>query len=337
MQRCLDLARLAGPAVFPNPMVGCVIVAKGKVIGEGYHRKYGHAHAEVNAIEAVEDKEKLKGSTLYVSLEPCFHHGKTPPCVELIIRSGIQRIVIGCTDPNPKVAGKSIQKLKSLGREVSSGVLEKEAIALNKRFFTFQLKQRPFIVLKWAQSKDGYMDRIRSQNEKGVHWISQPETKTLVHQWRSEEHAILIGRKTAEVDNPSLTVREVSGQSPVRVVIDSNLQLGENNAVFQGTTPTIVLNKNRSEVVGNMTLLKMQDIHVKSILNELYQLGICSLMVEGGSRTLHHFIFQNIWDEARVIVGKDSLHDGLKAPLLSAIPARKYTFGKDQIFEYQRT
>jgi diaminohydroxyphosphoribosylaminopyrimidine deaminase/5-amino-6-(5-phosphoribosylamino)uracil reductase len=318
-------------------MVGCVIVAKGEIIGEGYHRKYGHAHAEVDAIEAVREKEKLEGATLYVSLEPCFHHGKTPPCVDLIIRSGIHRIVIGCKDPNPKVAGKSIQKLTSLGREVRCGVLEKEAIALNKRFFTFQLKQRPYITLKWAQSKDGYMDRIRIPDEKGVHWISQPETRTLVHQWRSEEHALLVGRKTAEVDNPALTVREVSGQNPVRVVIDSNLQLSEKNAVFQGTAPTIVINKMRSEVVGNVTLLKLQDIHIKSILNALHHLGICSLLVEGGSRTLHHFIFQNIWDEARVIVGTDCLLDGLKAPVLSAIPTRQYFFGKDQIIEYQRT
>lgn len=337
MHRCLDLARLAGSAVFPNPMVGCVIVAQGKVIGEGYHRKYGHAHAEVDAIEAVEEKEKLEGATLYVSLEPCFHHGKTPPCVDLIIRLGIQRIVIGCTDPNPKVAGKSIQKLTSLGREIRCGVLEKEAIALNKRFFTFHLKQRPYITLKWAQSKDGYMDRIRMPEEKGVHWISQAETRTLVHQWRSEEHAILIGRKTAEIDNPSLTVREVSGQNPVRIVIDSNLQLPENNTVFQGTTPTIVINKKRSEVVGNKTFLKMQEINVKSILNALYQLGVCSLLVEGGSRTLHHFIFQNIWDEARVIVGKDSLLDGLKAPVLSAIPIKQHYFGEDLIIEYLRT
>jgi diaminohydroxyphosphoribosylaminopyrimidine deaminase/5-amino-6-(5-phosphoribosylamino)uracil reductase len=336
MQRCLDLASLGGAAVFPNPMVGCVVVAQGKIIGEGYHKKHGESHAEVIAIEQVQDKELLNGATLYVSLEPCFHHGKTPPCVDLILRSGISRVVIGCMDPNPKVAGKSIQKLQTMGREVISGVLEQEARELNKRFFTYQLKQRPYVVLKWAQSKDGFMDRNREKEDLGIHWISQPSTQALVHTWRAQEHAILIGRRTAAIDNPSLTVRAISGKNPIRVVIDSQLQLENQNSLFLGPEETIIVNKKKSAVEKHVTYLKLPDINVKSILNALYQQNISSVLIEGGSRTLHYFIFEHLWDEARVIVGTDYLHDGLKAPVLPVAPSHSYSFGKDTITEYKR-
>ena len=250
MQRCIDLAKKGIRAVAPNPMVGCVLVVEDKIIGEGYHERYGEAHAEVNAINSVSNKSLLKKATLYVSLEPCSHTGKTPPCAELIIKKGIKKVVIGTKDSNPIVGGKGIEKLKNGGVQVEEGILQEQCLELNKRFFTFHEKQRPYVILKWAQTLDGFLDRNREDETQKINWISEPETKTLVHKWRSEEQSILVGRNTITNDNPSLTVRDYGGINPIRLVIDSQLQISGALNVYSKDAPTIVFNgiKDKKEI-----------------------------------------------------------------------------------------
>lgn len=336
MQRCLDLATLGMGHVAPNPMVGAVIVHNGKIIGEGFHEQFGKAHAEVNAILAVEDKSLLCESTIYVSLEPCSHHGKTPPCADLIIENKFKRVVIGCLDPNEKVKGRGVERLKKAGIEVSTGVLEHYCRNLNKRFITYHERKRPYVILKWAQSPDGFLDVSRPNNEKGIHWISSPETKVLVHKWRSEEQSILVGRKAVETDNPSLTVREFSGNNPTRLIIDSQLQLPMDKNIFSDEAPTIVFNRLRSRTEGNIEWVKLPETSTEVILEELYKRNILSVFVEGGSRTLQYFIFDNVWDEARVIVGPSKLLDGTKAPIIGKTPDHSFSFSKDIIHYYYR-
>jgi diaminohydroxyphosphoribosylaminopyrimidine deaminase/5-amino-6-(5-phosphoribosylamino)uracil reductase len=337
MQRCLELAWRGVRSVYPNPMVGCVIVKNNHIVGEGYHQEFGQAHAEIQAIQSVSNLEDLDGATLYVSLEPCFHTGKTPPCIRAILQYNFKRIVIACQDPNPKVSGLSISSLKKHGYDVTVGVLENEAKALNKRFFINQLRQRPYIILKWAQSPDGYMDRLREEGDKGIHWITSPDTQTLVHKWRSEEHAILVGRKTIENDDPSLTVRSYSGIDPIRIIIDSQLQVPTHSKVFKESSKVLIFNKIKEDVLGNIEYIKSNDINTQSLLDALFARGIASVFVEGGSKTLHHFIFRNIWDEARIIVGGKPLHEGLKAPGIPLIPTNTYSFSNDKVYEYLRS
>lgn len=334
--RCIQLAKLGEGFVAPNPMVGAVIVLDGKIIGEGYHQKYGESHAEVNAVNAVEDKSLLQKSTIYVSLEPCAHYGKTPPCADLLVQYKFKRVVIGCLDTFSEVSGKGIEKLRKAGIKVDVGILEKECRRLNKRFFTFHEKKRPYIVLKWAQSKNGFIDIKRDESEKGVFWISSPETKLLVHKWRAEEHAILVGRKTVQIDNPSLTVREVNGKNPIRIIIDSNLSIGNNVEVFGIDAPTIILNKIKQDIQENMEWIKLKEMDSKSIMSALYEKGIQSVLIEGGSKTLQHFIIDNCWDEARIIVGQSKIKDGLKAPKISGIPSENFSFGEDQVYIYRK-
>ena len=336
IQRCIELARLGQGLVAPNPMVGAVIVNNNKIIGEGFHHCFGEAHAEVNAINAVQDKSLLRNSTIYISLEPCSHHGKTPPCSDLIIEMGIPRVIIGCQDTHSKVSGKGIDKLKKAGIEVQVGILEKECRELNKRFFTFHERQRPYVILKWAQTKDGYLDKIRNTNDQVVNWISAPETKALVHKWRSEEQSILVGRKTVENDNPSLTVREFRGVNPTRIIIDSQLQLSKELNIFSDDAPTIIFNRTRNEVKGMIEWIKISETNTELILEELYKRNILSVFVEGGSRTLQYFIFGNVWDEARVIVGDINFGEGTKAPTINKVPAYSYSFSTDTIYHYFR-
>lgn len=336
MQRCIDLAYLGQGNVAPNPMVGCVIVHEGKIIGEGYHKKFGEAHAEVNAISSLSDVSVLKESTVYVSLEPCAHFGKTPPCADLLISSQVKKVVIGCKDTHHKVGGKGIEKLKKAGVEVVVGVLEKECRELNKRFFTFHEKQRPYVILKWAQSKDGFLDGPRRNNEKGIFWISSPETRTLVHKWRSEEASILVGRKTVENDNPSLTVRDYYGKNPIRLIIDSQLKISGDLNILSDEAPTIIFNRSRNEKSGSVEWVKIPEVETRYILEELYKRGIQSVIVEGGSRTLQYFIFDNVWDEARVIVGNTYLGEGNRAPSINKVPAFSYQFSQDHIYHYLR-
>jgi diaminohydroxyphosphoribosylaminopyrimidine deaminase / 5-amino-6-(5-phosphoribosylamino)uracil reductase len=322
MHRCLELARLGAGHVAPNPMVGAVLVHTGRetgeerIIGEGYHQQYGHAHAEVNCIAAVKegDRHLIAESTIYVSLEPCAHHGKTPPCADLIIRVGIQRVVVGCRDPFPLVNGKGIEKLLAAGVEVEVGVLEAACIALNKRFFTFNTLHRPYIVLKWAQSVDGFIAGMTGRT-----YISNDYTNRLVHKWRSEEAAILVGPRTALLDDPALTARLWTGPDPVRLVIDKGLELPGTLRLFDGKVRTVVFNRLRHEEEGMVQYYQLAEdsslIHQVSVA--LHRLKIQSVLVEGGARLLQSFIDADCWDEARVITnGALELSGGLPAPRL---------------------
>ena len=336
MQRCIDLAKKGIRAVAPNPMVGCVLVVEDKIIGEGYHERYGEAHAEVNAINSVSNKSLLKKATLYVSLEPCSHTGKTPPCAELIIKKGIKKVVIGTKDSNPIVGGKGIEKLKNGGVQVEEGILQEQCLELNKRFFTFHEKQRPYVILKWAQTLDGFLDRNREDETQKINWISEPETKTLVHKWRSEEQSILVGRNTITNDNPSLTVRDYGGINPIRLVIDSQLQISGALNVYSKDAPTIVFNRIKDKKENNIEWVKINETSTKNILEVLHKRGIQSVFVEGGSRTLQYFIIDNVWDEARVVVGQKYFKEGYKAPIINKVPIKSIPFGKDMIHYYKR-
>ena len=337
MQRCVDLAYLGQGNVSPNPMVGCVIVKNGLIIGEGYHSEFGGKHAEIKAIESVIDQKEIENSTVYISLEPCVHHGKTPPCVHELINRKIKTAVIGSRDSNPIVGGKGIESLKRVGIEVIENILEEECRKLNKRFFTFHEKRRPYVILKWAQTTDGYLDKNREIGEKGVNWISSPESKVLVHKWRSEEQSILVGRNTILNDNPSLTVREISGKNPTRIVIDSQLQLSKDVNIFSKDAPTLVFNRLKNVKTDGVEWIKISETSTKHILDELFKRNIQSVLVEGGSRTLQYFIIDNVWDEARVIVGDVKFGDGIKAPVMNKVPSRAHQFSNhDTIYYYHR-
>jgi diaminohydroxyphosphoribosylaminopyrimidine deaminase/5-amino-6-(5-phosphoribosylamino)uracil reductase len=318
-------------------MVGCVIVKNGLIIGEGYHSEYGGKHAEIKAIESVIDQKEIENSTVYISLEPCVHHGKTPPCVHELINRKIKTAVIGSRDSNPIVGGKGIESLKRVGIEVIENILEEECRKLNKRFFTFHEKRRPYVILKWAQTSDGYLDKNREIGEKGVNWISSPESKVLVHKWRSEEQSILVGRNTILNDNPSLTVREISGKNPTRIVIDSQLQLSKDVNIFSKDAPTLVFNRLKNDNTDGVEWIKISETSTKHILDELFKRNIQSVLVEGGSRTLQYFIIDNVWDEARVIVGDVKFGDGVKAPVMNKVPSRAHQFSDhDTIYYYHR-
>lgn len=316
MNRCLELARLGAGHVAPNPMVGAVLVYEDRIIGEGYHKEYGKAHAEVNCIESVKDEDKrlIEKSTLYVSLEPCSHYGKTPPCSDRIIKERIPVVVIGCRDSYEEVNGRGIEKLKAAGVEVIENVLEKESLELNKRFFTFHQKRRPYVILKWAQSNDGM---IANADHSRV-FISNEEVNRLVHKWRSEEAAIMIGTNTALHDNPELTVRLWEGKSPVRIVIDKDLKLPQSLKVFDGHIQTIVFNKLKEEQGNNISFIKIkEDDFFKNVCISLYQINIQSVLIEGGAKLLQSFIDKDLWDEARVIVNDQlQIGNGVKAPVL---------------------
>lgn len=341
MTRCLELAKQGMGNVAPNPMVGCVIVYNNEIIAVGYHEKFGEAHAEVNAINSVIDKSLLKESTLYVNLEPCSHVGKTPPCSDLIIKHHIPNVVIGSIDINSKVAGKGIERLKAAGIDVSVGILEDKCKELNKRFFTYHEKHRPYVILKWAETKDGFIDVERSfdsaQDDKVYdNWITSPFSKKLVHQWRSEEQAIMIGTNTAINDNPELTVREVKGKNPLRVVLDINLRLPKHLNVFDGSTPTLILNSIKSETKQNLEFVKIDKNKelLPQILSELYKRNILSVIIEGGAQLLQSFIDQNLWDEAKVFVGNKTFSEGLKAPTLRGQPINSLQFDTDILNTY---
>jgi len=314
MQRCIELARNGLDNVAPNPVVGCVIVSNGKIIGEGYHRKYGEAHAEVNAINSVKDKENLKTATLYVNLEPCCYHGKTPPCTDLIIRHKIPKAVIGCTDPAPKVSGKGIEQLKGAGCKVTYGTLERECKELNRRFFTFNEKKRPYIMLKWAQTMDGFITNGKGEPA----WISNELSHTLVHKWRSEEQAIMVGTNTAHLDNPQLNVREWSGKNPLRVVLDKTLRLSKDLHLFDRSIPTVVFTSCEKKSQKNLEYVNIdfKNPIIPQILEELYRREIQSIIIEGGAELLNSFIKNDIWDEMRVFIGNKIFGNGIKAPEL---------------------
>ena len=325
MKRCLELAQRGAGAVAPNPLVGAVLVHEGRIIGEGWHRKYGEAHAEVNCLDSVSEADHplIGGSTLYVSLEPCDHFGKTPPCTDLILRNRIPRVVIGCVDPFEKVNGRGIQRLKDAGVEVRTGILESECRELNKRFFTFHTHHRPFTILKWAQTADGY---IGGKGKERL-LISGEGANKLVHRWRSEEAAILVGTRTALADNPRLTTRHWPGKSPERLVLDWDLKLPAALHLFDKTVPTIVFNAHKHTIddfeQNRFTNLSYYRISregslVAQLQEALYRLDLQSLIVEGGQRLLQTFIDSGQWDEARVITNS-ALHaaEGIPSPVLN--------------------
>ena len=320
IKRCIELARNGLGNTYPNPMVGSVIVYDGKIIGEGWHRKAGEAHAEVNAIHSVKDEKLLKKATIYVSLEPCSHYGKTPPCSDLIIDKGIKKVVIGTMDPFAKVAGRGIKKLMDAGCEVNVGVLEKECLELNKRFFTYHNQKRPYIILKWAQSLDGFI-APEFKDEKRPVWITNKYSGQLVHKWRSEEASILVGTTTVRNDNPMLNVRKWTGENPVRIVIDKDLKIPEKASILDGSQKTIVICQQKPSDPENDNLkfetISFSENISKQICEALYKHEIQSVIVEGGSRTLQQFIDSGLWDEARIFTGRSQFKTGTKAPELS--------------------
>jgi len=310
MQRALELAALGTGQVSPNPLVGCVIVKDGKIIGEGWHKKYGEAHAEVNAINSVYDKEQLHGSTLYVTLEPCAHHGKTPPCADLIVKYKFERVVVSTADPNPLVAGKGIKKIREAGIIVEEGLLNEQGRELNIRFFTFMEKKRPYIILKWAQTADGFIATEDYQSK----WISNEISRILVHKWRAEEDGVMVGANTAFYDNPQLNVREWAGQNPVRIVIDRGLRLSKELHLFDGTQPTLCYNQVMEGEEGMVTYIKITNL--PSVVADLYDRKIQSVLIEGGAILLNKAIGFGLWDEARIVTGNKIFGTGFKAPEL---------------------
>jgi len=338
IKRCLQIANNGLGTTRPNPMVGAVIVHKNHIISEGFTDPYGSAHAEVNAINGVKDKSILNESTIYVTLEPCSHYGKTPPCSDLIIKSKIPKVVIGCIDDNPQVAGRGIKKLRDAGVEVIVGVLENECKTHHKRFFTFYNKKRPYIVLKWAETKNGFIAPTSKDKQKPV-WITNSYSRQLVHRWRAEEQAILVGTNTVMEDNPNLTVRDWTGENPIRVVLDRKLKLQHGYHVTNNDADTIfivgkidsldieknkedgwLINPVNSELSDGMFKKINWDAKeyiAEQVCEELYKLNVTSIIIEGGAKTIQTFINEDLWDEARVFTGNVEFNDGIKAPVLN--------------------
>ena len=337
MSRCIELAKNGLGTTYPNPLVGSVLVYNNLIIGEGWHYKAGKAHAEVHAITnsktntnalkilqttaITSHQQLLEKASLYVSLEPCSHTGKTPPCADLIITSGIKNVIIGCVDPNPKVAGKGILKLQNAGCKITQGVLEEQCKTLNKRFFTFQNKKRPFVFLKWAQTTDGYIAPITKDKKQPV-WISNIYSRQQVHQLRAQEQGIVIGTKTALVDSPSLTTRQWAGTSPTRLVIDKNLKIPKTAAIFNDKAPTIIITQVKQEITHNTPIIYEYINFEKNLAAQICVIAqkhnLQSIIIEGGTKTLQTFIDEDIWDQAHVYTGKMSLENGIKAPIFNA-------------------
>lgn len=331
MQRTMELATLGLGSVSPNPLVGCVIVHEDNIIGEGWHKEYGGPHAEVNAIDSVKNKALLKESTAYVNLEPCAHHGKTPPCADLLISHHIKSVKISNVDANPLVGGKGIARMKENGIEVTTGLLEKEGLELNRRFFTFIQKKRPYIILKWAQTADGFIARENYDSK----WISGEESRKLVHKWRSEESGIMVATNTAIYDNPKLDVRHWSGANPTRIVIDKNLKLSPDLNLFDGTIPTICYNLMKDKESNGVSYVKISENELLiDIFNDLYQRGIQSIIVEGGAALHRSLISQGLWDEARVFISDIKFGEGIEAAHID-MPYKEELIDTDRLLVYR--
>ncbi len=337
MLRCLELAQLGLSQAAPNPSVGCVIVHNGKIIGEGYTDPYGGDHAEVNAIKSVTDDSKLKDATIYVSLEPCAHFGKTPPCANLIIKKGIKKAVIGCQDPFAQVNGAGIRRLKESGVEVELGILENECLELNKRFITFHGKKRPYIVLKWSETFDGFVDSQRTDPNESALKITSETANILVHKWRSEESAIMVGKNTAVLDNPSLTTRKFEGKNPIRILLDAELESDPNLKLFDGTAPTLVYHSTddtpRNTAFECIQLKNTNNL--KEVLSKLYSRNILSVIVEGGPTLHRSFYDAGLWDEIRRFVAPVNIGNGVPALSVSNKPEAQSLIGVDQLFIYR--
>jgi diaminohydroxyphosphoribosylaminopyrimidine deaminase / 5-amino-6-(5-phosphoribosylamino)uracil reductase len=335
MQRCLDLASKAEGMTYPNPVVGSVIVHEGKIIGEGYHIKPGGPHAEVVAIGSVRNKELLASSTLYVSLEPCSHFGKTPPCTELIISHKIPEIIVGTTDTSDKVSGKGISKLKAAGCKVIVGVAEEECRWINRRFFTFHEKKKPYITLKWAKSADEFIDILRGENSKvGPGWITGNAERILVHKWRASEQAILVGAQTLRTDNPLLNVREWYGNNPLRIILSGSGSLPDEIAMNNLTGSQVIFTffPDKINISGSVVVkLNNKEPSAVQIVDYLYKWGIQSLFIEGGAKLLNHFISSGLWDEARIFSGHQIFKNGIKAPHIDGKLLSKVKFSKSTL------
>jgi diaminohydroxyphosphoribosylaminopyrimidine deaminase / 5-amino-6-(5-phosphoribosylamino)uracil reductase len=338
MKRCLDLAGLGLGLTAPNPLVGSVIVHNNRIIGEGFHRVFGGPHAEVNAVQSVADKSLLPGSVLYVNLEPCSHSGKTPPCADMILQTGIPEVMIGTSDPNPMVSGNGIRRLEAGGIKVTTGVAAADCFMLNRRFFTFHNRKRPYVILKWAQTADGFIDVLRDHGMQQPTWISNEISRMLVHKWRSEEQAILVGTQTALLDNPRLTTREWPGNSPLRIVLDRTLRLPRTLHVFDNSGPTLVFNASREGTDGQTQYLQLnfEDNMPAALLRQLYDRGIQSLLVEGGRQLLMSFIRENLWDEARVFTGQKLFEAGVPAPEIHEVLPSEYRIREDVLFFFRK-
>lgn len=337
MSRCIELAKKGLGNTYPNPSVGCVIVYEQKIIGEGFTSPYGGNHAEVNAIQSVEDKTLLKNATIYVTLEPCSHFGKTPPCSDLIIKHEIPNIYIGCRDDHELVAGKGIEKLKKVGCNVEVGILELQCKHLHRRFFTFQNKKRPYIILKWAETKDGFIapsDKFRK--DINPVWITNKKSRQLVHKWRTQEQAILVGTNTVLQDNPSLTARDWEGNSPIRIVLDKDLKIYEKYSVYDKFSKTIIFTELKAESQDNLFFetIDFSKPILMQIFTVLNKYQIVSMIVEGGSKTLQTFINEQLWDEARVFVGETEFNEGIKSPVIEKNPSSEATILKDKLYYY---
>jgi diaminohydroxyphosphoribosylaminopyrimidine deaminase/5-amino-6-(5-phosphoribosylamino)uracil reductase len=330
MRRALELAEWGRGYVSPNPLVGCVIVHEDRIIGEGWHREYGGPHAEVNAVNSVENQALLSESTVYVTLEPCAHWGKTPPCANLLVEKKVKKVVIAATDSNPLVGGRGIEILKNAGIEVETGILEKDARWQNRRFFTQIEKQRPYVILKWAQTQDGFVARENFDSK----WISNSHSRQLVHKWRAEEDAILVGKNTAAYDNPRLDVRDWVGKNPIRVVLDSKLELSSELNLFDQSIPTLVFNALKSDNKDNLAWIKLPEITPETVLKELHSRKIQSLIVEGGSQVIHQFIQSGLWDEARVFTAPTQFRRGISAPRLNQNPSETLSIDTDRLDIY---
>jgi diaminohydroxyphosphoribosylaminopyrimidine deaminase/5-amino-6-(5-phosphoribosylamino)uracil reductase len=340
IRRCIQLAQNGLGTTYPNPMVGSVIVYEDKIIGEGWHKKSGEPHAEVNAIRSVKDKSLLKKATIYVSLEPCSHFGKTPPCCDLIIENEIPNVFMGTVDPNIKVAGNGIKKLIEAGANVTVGILADECLELNKRFFTFHQKKRPYIILKWAETQDGFiapeqiLRKTQNGNEKKPVWITNPYSRQLVHKWRTEEQAILVGTQTVVDDNPKLNARDWTGNNPIRLVIDQNNRIPEDSHVFDNQVKTILFSKSKITIEKENTIFEVIDFEkniAEQVIQVLYLHQIQSVIVEGGRQTLQTFIDENLWDEARIFVGTTHFGAGTKAPIIAKKKIEIHSISNDAL------
>lgn len=337
IKRALQLAKNGIGFTRPNPSVGAVIVADNKIIGEGYTSPYGQSHAEVNAINAVKNKELLKKATIYVTLEPCSHYGKTPPCADLIVQKKIPNVVIGCLDTNTLVAGKGVERLQKAGCSVTVGVLERECKEHHKRFFTVQNKNRPYVILKWAETKDGFIAPTTKSKQEPV-WISNQYSQQLVHKWRAQEHAILVGTNTVIADNPKLNIRTWSGKNPVRIVLDKSLRIPKNLNVFNQSETTIIFTESNEFTQKENLIFEQIDFSkniASQICNVLQKHKIQSVIIEGGAQTLQTFIDENLWDEARVFIGNSAFKDGIKSPILNAEIHQEFRVKNDKLKIYK--
>lgn len=332
MKRALDIARFGLGNVSPNPMVGCVIVYEDNIIGEGWHKKFGGPHAEVYAVNNVEDKSLLHGSSIYINLEPCSYHGKTPACTDMLTKHKVKRVVISNRDPNPRVSGSGIQQLLKHKIKIKEGILWAEGRELNRRFFTNQEKERPYVILKWAQTADGFIAKENRDSK----WISSDASRKIVHKWRAEEDAILVGRGTVQFDNPTLNVRDWEGNNPVRIVIDTGLKLDNSYLIFDQRIKTIVYNYVKDQIQGNLIFRRInKDNFLEGMLNDLNEKGLGSIIVEGGAATLNNFIKAGLWDEARVFVSPAKFKKGIEAPKIIKDPESQEMIAEDKLYIYR--